>query len=158
MSFPDVYSRWIWIRALFNLSACFFISLLRSAALLRLSIQKKDTYSGVSLLAWQRPTLTGGSPQLPSAQKSLTTVFGMGTGVTSLLLPPDYFDVRSTANLFVWFLFLLLLRTDVRSIIEQFPSSIFLFLVVKGIQPLWIKESTILSKLNLEIKLKSRKN
>ena len=104
----------------------------RSAALLRLSIQKKDTYSGVSLLAWQRPTLTGGSPQLPSAQKSLTTVFGMGTGVTSLLLPPDYVDVRSTANLFVWFLFLLLLRTDVRSIIEQFPSSIFLFLVVKG--------------------------
>ncbi len=65
---------------------------------------KKDTFSGVSLLAWQRPTLTGGSPQLPSAQKSLTTVFGMGTGVTSLLLPPDYVDVRSTANLFVLFL------------------------------------------------------
>ncbi len=40
--------------------------------------------------AWQRPTLTGGSPQLPWAQKSLTTVFGMGTGVTSSLSPPDY--------------------------------------------------------------------
>ena len=54
-------------------------------------LRKKDTFSGVFLIAWQRPTLTGGSPQLPSAQKSLTTVFGMGTGVTSLLLPPDLF-------------------------------------------------------------------
>ena len=34
--------------------------------------------------AWRRPTLTGGNPQLPLAQKSLTSVFGMGTGVTSL--------------------------------------------------------------------------
>ncbi len=32
--------------------------------------------------ARQRPTLAGGSPQLPLAQRSLTTVFGMGTGVT----------------------------------------------------------------------------
>ncbi len=40
-------------------------------------------------LAWQRPTLTGGDPQLPSAQKSLTSVFGMGTGVTSLPSLPD---------------------------------------------------------------------
>ncbi len=40
--------------------------------------------------AWQRPTLAGGSPQLPLAQKSLTTVFGMGTGVPSLLSPPDF--------------------------------------------------------------------
>ena len=39
--------------------------------------------------AWQRPTLAGGSPQLPSALKSLTTVFGMGTGVTSSLSPPN---------------------------------------------------------------------
>ena len=41
--------------------------------------------------ARQRPTLTGGNPQLPSALKSLTSVFGMGTGMTSLLSPPDYF-------------------------------------------------------------------
>ena len=40
--------------------------------------------------AWQRPTLAGGSPQLPLALKSLTTVFGMGTGVTSSLSPPNY--------------------------------------------------------------------
>ncbi len=33
--------------------------------------------------ARQRPTLAGGNPQLPSALKSLTSVFGMGTGVTS---------------------------------------------------------------------------
>ncbi len=42
-----------------------------------------------NITAWRRPTLTGGSPQLPSALKSLTSVFGMGTGVTSSLLPPD---------------------------------------------------------------------
>jgi hypothetical protein len=38
--------------------------------------------------AWQRPTLAGRT-QLPLALKSLTAVFGMGTGVTSSLLPPD---------------------------------------------------------------------
>ena len=32
--------------------------------------------------AWQRPTLTGAKSQLPSALRSLTSVFGMGTGVT----------------------------------------------------------------------------
>ena len=36
------------------------------------------------LVAKRRSTLTGGSPQLPSTLKSLTSVFGMGTGVTSL--------------------------------------------------------------------------
>jgi hypothetical protein len=54
-------------------------------------------------IAWQRPTLTGGSPQLPSAQKSLTTVFGMGTGVTSLLSPPDYVHSDPRTSLFVKF-------------------------------------------------------
>jgi hypothetical protein len=41
--------------------------------------------------AWQHPTLTGGNPQLPSALRSLTSVFGMGTGVTFSPSPPDYF-------------------------------------------------------------------
>ena len=41
--------------------------------------------------AWRRPTLAGVKPQLPWALKSLTSVFGMGTGVTSSLSPPDYF-------------------------------------------------------------------
>ena len=36
-------------------------------------------------LAWRRPTLAEAKPQLPSALENLTTVFGMGTGVTSLL-------------------------------------------------------------------------
>ncbi len=31
----------------------------------------------------------GDSPQVPSALASLTSVFGMGTGVTSLLWPPE---------------------------------------------------------------------
>ena len=42
-------------------------------------------------LAWQRPTLAGGNPQLLSALKSLTAVFGMGTGVSFSLSPPHFF-------------------------------------------------------------------
>ena len=42
------------------------------------------------LVAWRRPTLTGTRPQLPSALESLTSVFGMGTGVTSLPSSPNY--------------------------------------------------------------------
>src|SRR5699024_11174327 len=45
--------------------------------------------------AWQRPTLTEGNPQLPSALESLTAVFGMGTGVTFLPLPPDQYLIFS---------------------------------------------------------------
>ena len=45
---------------------------------------KKDPISSSLQCAKRRPTLTGGIPQLPSALKSLTSVFGMGTGVTSL--------------------------------------------------------------------------
>src|SRR6185312_4805584 len=41
-------------------------------------------------LAWRRPTLTGTRSQLPSALESLTSVFGMGTGVTSLPSSPNY--------------------------------------------------------------------
>ncbi len=40
-------------------------------------------------IARQRPILTGGDPQLLSALKRLTSVFGMGTGVTASLSPPD---------------------------------------------------------------------
>ena len=48
------------------------------------------------MYAQRRPTLTGGDPQLPSAQKSLTSVFGMGTGVASLPSSLDWFElVRS---------------------------------------------------------------
>ena len=50
---------------------------------------KKRTAVAVLFVAWRRPALTGGNPQLPSALKSLTAVFGMGTGVTSSLMPPD---------------------------------------------------------------------
>ncbi len=44
-----------------------------------------------SFKTWQRPTLTGGNPQLPSALKSLTSVFGMGTGVASSPSLPDLY-------------------------------------------------------------------
>ncbi len=43
-------------------------------------------------IAWQRPTLAGAKPQLPWALESLTAVFGMGTGVTSPLSLPDFFQ------------------------------------------------------------------
>ncbi len=46
--------------------------------------------------AWQRPTLTGTKFQLPSALRSLTSVFGMGTGVTFSPLLPDYFSQRQS--------------------------------------------------------------
>jgi hypothetical protein len=42
------------------------------------------------ITAWQRPTLTGTKSQLPSALRSLTSVFGMGTGVAFSPLLPDY--------------------------------------------------------------------
>jgi hypothetical protein len=35
-----------------------------------------------NITAWQRSTLTGTKSQLPSTLRSLTSVFGMGTGVT----------------------------------------------------------------------------
>ncbi len=39
--------------------------------------------------------LSQGKPRLPSALKSLTSVFGMGTGVTSSLSPPNKLRVFS---------------------------------------------------------------
>ena len=45
-------------------------------------------------VAWRRPTLTGTRSQLPSALESLTSVFGMGTGVTSLPSLPDCIHLR----------------------------------------------------------------
>ena len=39
--------------------------------------------------AQQRPTLAGDKPQLPSALESLTSEFGMESGVTSLPLSLD---------------------------------------------------------------------
>jgi hypothetical protein len=57
---------------------------------------KKTTHLGCSKIAWRRPTLTGGILQLPSAQRSLTSVFGMGTGVTFLPSPPDCIHNKET--------------------------------------------------------------
>jgi hypothetical protein len=62
--------------------------------------KKKTVYHRVAycffIIARRRPTLAGGIPQLPSALKSLTSVFGMGTGVTSSLSSPDYMKVISS--------------------------------------------------------------
>ena len=40
---------------------------------------------------WQSPIFTAGIPLLSSALMSLTSVFGMGTGVTSLTFSPEMF-------------------------------------------------------------------
>ena len=56
--------------------------------------KKKPFYNRMTSSAWQRPTLTGGSPLLPSALKNLTSVFGMGTGVTSSPSSPDVFTTQ----------------------------------------------------------------
>ncbi len=72
----------------------FLLSITPKASRLRFSIRthKKATPHREWLRAQQRPTLTGGNPQLPSALKSLTSVFGMGTGVTSSLSLLDWFE------------------------------------------------------------------
>ena len=54
--------------------------------------------------AWRRPTLAGAKPQLPSALKSLTTVFGMGTGVTSSQSLPDNELISKDKNYYMHFL------------------------------------------------------
>ncbi len=40
---------------------------------------------------WQLPTLTWGDPTLPSALRHFTSEFGMGSGGTTALLPPNKF-------------------------------------------------------------------
>ena len=44
---------------------------------------------GVLRKSRRRPTLPGGSPQVPSALAVFTSVFGMGTGVSPPQLPPE---------------------------------------------------------------------
>ena len=56
--------------------------------------KKRTAITAVLSCARRRPTLTGGNPQLPSALRSLTSVFGMGTGVTFSPSPPDYLILR----------------------------------------------------------------
>ncbi len=44
---------------------------------------------------WQFPTLAWGDPTLPSALRRFTSEFGMGSGGTTALLPPDKFFSKS---------------------------------------------------------------
>jgi hypothetical protein len=66
--------------------------------------KKNNQIYGCFHFAWHRPTLAGGNPQLPSALRSLTSVFGMGTGVTFSLSPPDYLikgEIFACAKIFI---------------------------------------------------------
>ena len=47
-----------------------------------------DVSFSVKKKSRRRPTLARASPALPSAKEPLTSVFGMGTGVTTPLWPP----------------------------------------------------------------------
>ena len=46
---------------------------------------------GVTFSTWRCPTLTWGSPTLPSAHRRFTSEFGMGSGGTTALSPPGLF-------------------------------------------------------------------
>jgi len=48
--------------------------------------------------AWQFPTLTWGSPTLPSALRRFTSEFGMGSGGTTALSPPGKFCFNQPAS------------------------------------------------------------
>ena len=48
---------------------------------------KKQKKSGDNLFSQQ------GNPQISSAHWSLTSVFGMGTGISSMLLSPEMFRI-----------------------------------------------------------------
>ena len=63
------------------------------------NIKKPRRLTSWFKFARQRPTLTGERPQLPSALESLTSVFGMGTGVASLPSPPDYYNCVQVKHL-----------------------------------------------------------
>ena len=46
---------------------------------------------GSTFSTWRCPTLTWGSPTLPSAHRRFTSEFGMGSGGTTALSPPGLF-------------------------------------------------------------------
>jgi hypothetical protein len=50
-------------------------------------------FSSAFLKDWRLPTLAEAIQPLPSATLCLTAVFGMGTGRTTALWPPNYFTV-----------------------------------------------------------------
>ena len=56
---------------------------------------------------WQIPIFTGGIPQLLSAMSSLTSVFGMGTGVTSITSSPRFlvysFLISLSIKIYIFF-------------------------------------------------------
>ena len=52
----------------------------------------KVFYLGIKKI-WQIPILAGGDPQLSSALMCLTSVFGMGTGVTTSISSPEMFCI-----------------------------------------------------------------
>ncbi len=56
-------------------------------------MQKGHPFGWPSALfdVWQFPTLAWGDPTLPSALRRFTSEFGMGSGGTTALLPPDKF-------------------------------------------------------------------
>ena len=81
------------------------------------------SYAGITS-AWRRPTLTRGNPSLQSALRSLTSVFGMVTGVSFSLSPPH------CGVIFYWVNFVHS-KLDLKSY-KFFPSS---FLLTNWLSP-----------------------
>ena len=53
---------------------------------------------GFVFKAWRCPTLTWGGPTLPSALSCFTSEFGMGSGGSNSLLPPDKLVEKSKSD------------------------------------------------------------
>ncbi len=66
-----------------------------------IQINKRPSLTGwpfVLIETWQFPTLTWGSPTLPSALRRFTSEFGMGSGGTTALSPPGKFFFKPNIN------------------------------------------------------------
>ena len=81
--------------------------------------------------------------QVSSAQRSLTTVFGMGTGVTSSLLPPNIYTSAFSPHIYIF----LNSKTSKEEISE--PNLLSLFLLRSSPRPISIGQLNALPHLHL---------
>ena len=89
------------------------------------------------------------SHQVSSALKSLTSVFGMGTGVTSLLLSPDY--VNRFRNLLIYFVVRCTLSSStlLRAVPSKLNNHLMLKTIWSSVRPISISQLNTLPYLHL---------
>ena len=95
-------------------------------------IKNPGLLTGVhSISTWRCPTLTWGSPTLPSAFRRFTSEFGMGSGGTTALSPPGLFvlDLRLSFTSSSWSLSsLCFMRTFIGYKLNFYFVSFYFFL------------------------------